>query len=52
MGKSTTNVRSGGGQNKPAAGGKAGAGQARGGANVSSTARTTPGGRGPLPKAK
>jgi hypothetical protein len=41
-----------GGQNKPVSGGAAGAGKARGQANLSSTARTTPGGRGPVPKAK
>jgi hypothetical protein len=40
------------GQNKPVAGGKAGAGKARGAAPLPSLARTTPGGRGPLPKAK
>lgn len=47
-----TNIRSTGGQNKPAAGGKAGAGMARGGAQLPSTAKTTAGGRGPVPKAK
>jgi hypothetical protein len=49
-GKSGT-IRSTGGQNKPV-GGTGGGGGARGQANLSSTARTTPGGRGPMPKAK
>jgi hypothetical protein len=46
------NIRSTGGQNKPPSGGAAGAGKARGAANLSSTARTTPGGGKPVPKAK
>jgi hypothetical protein len=40
------------GQNKPVAGGAAGAGKARGQANLSTLGKTTPGGRGPVPKAK
>lgn len=54
MAKTTQNVPKGGsgGQNKPRPGGPAGGGMARGGANVSSTAKTTPGGRGPVPKAR
>lgn len=44
-------IKSTGGQNKPV-GGTGGGGGARGQANLSSTARTTPGGRGPVPKAK
>jgi hypothetical protein len=47
-----TTIRSTGGQNKPPSGGAAGAGQARGGANLSSTARTTSGSGKPVPKAK
>jgi hypothetical protein len=45
-------LRPTGGQNKPPSGGKAGAGAARGGANTPSLGKTTPGGRGPIPKAK
>jgi hypothetical protein len=51
-GSQSTGIKSGGGQNKPSSGGKAGAGAARGGANTPSLGKTTPGGRGPLPKAK
>jgi hypothetical protein len=50
--QSTGGTRPSGGQNKPPSGGPAGAGKARGAANLSSTAKTTPGGRGPVPKAK
>jgi hypothetical protein len=37
------NIRSTGGQNKPPSGGPAGAGKARGAANLATTAKTTPG---------
>jgi hypothetical protein len=44
-------IRSTGGQNKPV-GGTGGGGGARGQANLSTLGKTTPGGRGPVPKAK
>jgi hypothetical protein len=49
-GKSGT-IKSTGGQNKPV-GGTGGGGGARGQANLSTLGKTTPGGRGPVPKAK
>ena len=42
-GSQSTGIKSGGGQNKPGTGGRAGAGAARGGAKLASPAKTTPG---------
>jgi hypothetical protein len=41
-GSQSTGIKSGGGQNKPAAGGKAGAGDSRGGARLPNVSKTSP----------